>query len=282
LDLSDKRAKSKERLISNWRVRLHEIIFEADTAAGKAFDVILLILILSSVTAVMLESVVSIEAEHGTLLRILEWTFTILFTIEYLARIICIGKPFKYIFSFLGIVDLLAVIPSYLSLFVSGTRFLIVIRTIRLLRVFRIFKLARYISEGNVLLHALRASRYKITVFLGTVLSLVIIAGTAMYLVEGAENGFTSIPKSIYWAIVTLTTVGYGDIAPNTVFGQMLASLIMIMGYGIIAVPTGIVTVEMANLKKEEKMITTQACPVCSRDGHDTDALYCKYCGGQL
>lgn len=282
MDLSDKRAKSKERLISNWRVRLHEIIFEADTAAGKAFDVILLILILSSVTAVMLESVVSIEAEHGTLLRILEWTFTILFTIEYLARIICIGKPFKYIFSFLGIVDLLAVIPSYLSLFVSGTRFLIVIRTIRLLRVFRIFKLARYISEGNVLLHALRASRYKITVFLGTVLSLVIIAGTAMYLVEGAENGFTSIPKSIYWAIVTLTTVGYGDIAPNTVFGQMLASLIMIMGYGIIAVPTGIVTVEMANLKKEEKMITTQACPVCSRDGHDTDALYCKYCGGQL
>ncbi len=282
MDLSDKKAKSKERLFASWRLVMHEIIFEADTAAGKAFDVILLILILSSVTAVMLESVVSIEAEHGTLLRILEWTFTILFTVEYLARIICIGKPFKYIFSFLGIVDLLAVIPTYLSLFVSGTRFLIVIRTIRLLRVFRIFKLARYISEGNVLLHALRASRYKITVFLGTVLSLVIIAGTAMYLVEGVENGFTSIPKSIYWAIVTLTTVGYGDIAPQTIFGQILASLIMIMGYGIIAVPTGIVTVEMANLRKEEKMLTTQSCPFCSRDGHDTDALYCKYCGGKL
>ena len=282
MDLSERKAKSKERIASHWRLRLHEIIFEADTAAGRTFDIVLLILILSSVAAVMLESVSSIEAEYGLFLRGLEWTFTIIFTIEYLARIITIGKPVKYIFSFLGIIDLLAILPTYLSFFITGTQFLLVLRTFRLLRVFRIFKLARYLTAADSLLLALKASRFKITVFLGTVISLVIISGTIMYLVEGPENGFTSIPQSIYWSIVTLTTVGYGDIAPKSVLGQILASIIMIMGYGIIAVPTGIVTVEMANLKKDEKTITTQSCPQCSKQGHDHDALFCKYCGGKL
>jgi voltage-gated potassium channel len=282
MELTDLKATSKDKLKSHWRLRLHEIIFEADTAAGRAFDVTLLILILSSVMVVMLESVASIESEYGKFLRILEWAFTIIFTIEYFARIITIGKPVKYIFSFLGTIDLLAIIPTYLSFFITGSQFLLVFRTFRLLRVFRIFKLARYLTAADSLLLALKASRFKITVFLGTVISLVIISGTVMYIIEGPENGFTSIPQSIYWSIVTLTTVGYGDIAPRTILGQMVASLIMIMGYGIIAVPTGIVTVEMANLKKDEKSITTQSCPQCSKQGHDHDAVFCKYCGGKL
>ncbi len=279
--LSDEKTIPEEKVFRHWRFRVHEIIFEADTFWGKCFDIILLAVILSSIIVVMLESVSEYEQKYGNLLTILEWIFTILFSIEYIARIISIGKPFRYIFSFLGIIDLLAVLPTYLSLFITGSQFLIVIRIIRLLRVFRIFKLARYVGEADVLLKAMRASRYKITVFLFSVLTLAVIAGTVMYLVEGAKNGFTSIPKSIYWAIVTLTTVGYGDIAPQTILGQTLSSILMIMGYGIIAVPTGIVTVEMASLKHESK-ISTQSCPACSAEGHDDDARFCKYCGSQL
>jgi len=279
--MTKEKAISKDRIMQPWRIRLHEIIFEADTFAGKAFDVVLLVLIILSIITVMLESVDSIKASHGFILKAMEWAITILFTVEYLARIISIGKPLKYIFSFLGIVDLMAIMPTYLSLFISGSHFLMTIRTVRLLRVFRIFKLTRYLTEADILISAIRASRYKVTVFLGTVLMLVIIMGTVMYLVEGAGGGFTSIPRSIYWAIVTLTTVGYGDIAPVTVAGQFIASIIMIMGYGILAVPTGIVTVELASIKHKTE-ITTQSCPACSREGHDSDASYCKYCGTKL
>lgn len=259
---------------------LHEIIFEADTFEGKVFDVALLIAILLSVFVVMLESVDFIRMEHGALLRTLEWGFTILFTIEYIARILVIIKPTKYIFSFLGIVDFLSTIPTYLSLIIVGSQSLLILRTIRLLRVFRIFKLSRYLGEASVIRAAMMASRRKITVFLGLVVIIVFIVGTMMYLIEGKEHGFTSIPRSIYWAIVTLTTVGYGDIAPGTVFGQTIASILMILGYAIIAVPTGIVTTEFANAKKLS--LNTQSCPACSREGHDDDAKHCKFCGSKL
>ena len=280
MDITGKRVQDKSRILSPWRIRLHEIIFEAETAGGKAFDVALLWAIVISIVAVMLESVQSIETEHGRLLRGVEWFFTLLFSLEYLARIISVGRPVKYIFSFLGIVDFLAVIPTYLSVFFAGSQYFLVIRAIRLLRVFRICKLARFLGEADILVRALRASRFKITVFLGAVLSIVVIMGTIMYLIEGSDNGFTSIPRSIYWAIVTLTTVGYGDIAPKTVLGQALASMIMILGYAIIAVPTGIVTVELTQAGKSA--VTTNACPQCGAEGHDHDALYCKYCGSRL
>jgi len=266
--------------MTNWQNKLHEIIFEADTPAGKAFDVALLIFIGLSVLAVMLESVESFASRFGPILRTLEWVFTISFTLEYILRIISVRKPLGYILSFLGIIDLLAILPTYLSLFFVGTQALIIFRAIRLLRVFRIFKLARYLKEGRVIGLALKASKYKITVFLTAVLSVVLIMGTLMYLIEGAENGFTSIPRSVYWAIVTLTTVGYGDIAPQTLLGQMVAAMIMIMGYAIIAVPTGIVTSELS--KVVEKEASTQVCPECSSEGHDVDAKYCKYCSAQL
>lgn len=264
----------------SFRFKLHEVIFEADTPAGKFFDVALLWAILISVAAVMLESVESINKVYGNELRWIEWTFTILFTIEYIARIVAVNKPLKYIFSFYGLIDFLSILPTYLGLFIVGTHSLTVIRSIRLLRVFRILKLARYMGEANVLIKALRASRAKITVFLFALLSLTIILGTVMYLIETPENGFTSIPRSIYWAIVTLTTVGYGDIAPKTVLGQALASMIMIIGYAIIAVPTGIVGAEMA--KATGKSPNTQACMECSKEGHEEDADFCKYCGAKL
>ena len=263
-----------------WRARLHEIIFEADTPAGKAFDVALLICIVISVVAVLLESVSSIRLHHGPLLRSIEWIITILFTVEYVLRILTVGKPLRYIFSFFGLVDLLAILPTYLSLLFTGAQSLLVIRALRLLRVFRILKLAHFVGEASQLRHALRASIKKIIVFLGVVVTLVLIIGAVMYLVEGEENGFTSIPLSIYWAVVTLTTVGYGDIAPGTVLGKFLASVVMIIGYGIIAVPTGIVTVELADVKR--KGVSTQACPECGAEGHDTDAEFCKYCGSRL
>ncbi|HPJ39371.1 MAG TPA: ion transporter, partial [Spirochaetota bacterium] len=209
MDITGKKVQDKDKILSPWRRKLHEVIFEADTFGGKAFDVALLWAIVISIVAVMLESVQSIEARYGMELRGVEWFFTVLFSIEYIARIVSVGRPVKYMFSFLGIVDLLAVIPTYLSIFFAGSQYFLVIRAIRLLRVFRIFKLARFLGEADVLMRALRASRFKITVFLGAVLSIVVIMGTVMYLVEGSENGFTSIPRSIYWAIVTLTTVGY-------------------------------------------------------------------------
>ncbi|PCJ01469.1 MAG: ion transporter [Flavobacteriales bacterium] len=269
---------SKNQL-SPWKNKLHEVIYEADTRAGKWFDIVLLIAIFLSVTTVMLESVNSISALYGEELRIIEWTFTILFTIEYIARLVSIGKPLKYVFSFYGIVDFISIIPTYLGIFITGTHSLAIIRSIRLLRVFRILKLAQFMGEANVLIKALKASRPKIVVFLFALLSLTFILGTLMYLIETPESGFTSIPKSIYWAIVTLTTVGYGDIAPQTILGQTLASIIMIIGYAIIAVPTGIVGAEIAITSKKSN---TQVCPSCSLEGHDDNAKHCKFCGKSL
>ena len=264
----------------SWRKKLHEVIFEADTVAGKIFDIFLILVIILSVIAVMLDSVKSINLRYGSLLLTAEWIFTILFTIEYFLRVISVGKPIKYILSFYGIIDLLAILPTYLSVIFPGVHFLLVIRLLRVLRIFRVLKLVQYISEAKMLRQALRASKRKIIVFVFTVLTLVIIMGSLMYVIEGEENGFTSIPISIYWAIVTLTTVGYGDISPMTGLGRALAAIIMICGYGIIAVPTGIVTVEMNRLAV--KKVTTQACPQCSAEGHDYDAKFCKICGAKL
>src|SRR5690349_17881300 len=261
-----------------WKRRLQEIIFEADTRAGKTFDVCLLIAIVLSTVVVMLESVPALRLHYGGIFTILEWVFTMLFTIEYCLRLLAVNRKSRYIFSFFGIVDLMSILPSYLALIFSGAHVLLVIRVIRLFRIFRILKLAQFVGAGNSLRTAIMASRHKISVFLLTVVMSVIIAGTLMYLVEGPENGFTSIPISIYWAIVTMTTVGYGDISPHTPFGQALASFIMILGYGIIAVPTGIVSAEMYELKSKEKL-TTQVCPNCLKEGHDQDAIHCKFCG---
>lgn len=260
--------------------RLHEIIFEADTKSGKIFDVFLIITILLSVIVVMLDSTKSITIKYGDLLHRLEWGFTILFTIEYILRLYCVKKPIKYALSFYGIVDLLAIVPTYFTLFFPASRYFTVIRILRVLRIFRILKFVQYIGASKTLLIALKQSRRKITVFLLTIFTLVIIFGSLMYIIEGEENGFTSIPRSIYWAIVTLTTVGYGDISPNTPLGQLFASIIMILGYGIIAVPTGIVTSEL--VKTEKKEISTQVCRYCNKEGHDNDAKHCKYCGNKL
>lgn len=262
-----------------WRQLLHEVIFEADTAAGKTFDVLLIFCILASVAAVMLDSVAGVRAQFGDVLFAAEWAFTLLFTVEYCLRLLSVGRPLKYATSFFGVVDLLAIVPTYLSLVLPGSQYLLVIRVLRILRIFRILKLVQYMGEASQLMQAMRASRRKIGVFLFTVLTLVVIFGALMYLVEGEANGFTSIPRSIYWAIVTMTTVGYGDISPQTPLGQFCASFIMVMGYGIIAVPTGIVTVEMA---QTFGAVSTQACPECSAEGHDIDAVHCKYCGSLL
>lgn len=273
--------KSDKEKLTGTKLKVYEIIFESDTPTGKAFDIGLLISIVLSVIVVMLESVQHIKAQWGEYFLIAEWVFTVLFTIEYLGRLWVVLNKRKFIFSFFGIVDLLSIIPSYLMLFLPGAQSLLVIRSLRLLRIFRIFKLTRFVGESQNLTLALRASQHKIIVFITTVLTSVVIFGTILYLIEGRENGFTSIPKSIYWAIVTMTTVGYGDIAPQTAFGQTIASIIMIMGYGIIAVPTGIVSAEMVQLKRLEKN-SNQRCPHCLKEGHDSDALWCKYCGGKL
>lgn len=263
-----------------WRNRVHEIIFEADTPAGRWFDILLIASILVSVVVVMLDSVSSLKQQHGEMLVDLEWFFTILFTIEYIFRLISVGRALKYATSFFGIIDLLAILPTYVSILFPASRFLTVIRILRILRIFRILKLVQYLHEANSLFQALRASRRKITVFLFVVFSLVVILGSFMYVIEGEENGFTSIPRSIYWAVVTLTTVGYGDISPQTSLGQTLAAIIMILGYSIIAVPTGVVTVEISRIQKSA--VSTQVCPQCSREGHDPDAVFCKYCGAKL
>ena len=264
----------------NFREKLGDIIFESDTPSGKAFDVILLIAILLSVIVVLLDSVVSVHDSLGEVFYILEWAFTIIFTLEYILRIYTAKKPLKYIFSFYGIIDLLAILPSYLSIFFTGSHYLVVIRILRLLRVFRVLKLARFIGAADTLQTALSNSRAKIIVFLEVVLTIVIIIGSMMYLIEGPENGFDSIPKSIYWAIVTLTTVGYGDIAPNTPLGQILASMLMITGYAIIAVPTGIITTEMSriNMKKAHH----KSCSNCHSANHESEAIYCHKCGTKL
>lgn len=266
--------------MSNFKKNLYEIIFEADTRAGKTFDIVLLFCIILSVAAVMLESVADMRISIGPLLRTVEWVFTLLFTIEYGLRLYCVKKPLKYAVSFFGIVDLLAIIPTYISLMIAGTQSLIVIRALRLLRVFRVLKLGHYIGEANTLKAALKASRPKITVFITAILTVVVIIGTVMYMIEGEQNGFTSIPKSVYWAIVTMTTVGYGDIAPRTVFGQILASSLMIIGYSIIAIPTGIVSVEVAHAYTKEKQ--GKNCRHCSSKGLARDARFCPYCGSKL
>jgi voltage-gated potassium channel len=266
--------------VPRWRRRLHEVIFEADTPAGKAFDVGLILAILLSVLAVMLESVDTVRDRAPGVFRAAEWTVTILFTAEYLLRLLAVRRPLAYATSFYGVVDLLAVLPSYIGWLVPGAGVLRTVRILRVLRIFRVLKLAQYIAEAEQLVRALRASRRKIAVFLFGVASLVVILGALMHVVEGPEHGFSSIPVSVYWAVVTLTTVGYGDISPGTPAGQFLAACIMILGYSIIAVPTGIVTAEMVRSPAEAP--GTQACPACGRGGHDTDAVHCKHCGARL
>lgn len=275
-------AVSDRKKGNRWRIRWYKIIFQTDTQAGKIFDEILLVSILISVFIVFLDSVHVLNLRYGTYFLYAEWFFTILFTFEYLLRIITIRRPkTRYIFSFYGVIDFLAILPTYISIFVAGSQYLIVIRILRLLRIFRILKLTRYVGAGRELAQSLRNSGHKIFVFLWTVLTIVVIMGSLMYLIEGPENGFKNIPESIYWAIVTLTTVGYGDISPGTVVGKMIASIIMIIGYSIIAVPTGIISVEISRAKRmsDEK---TEECPYCHNLEHDKDARYCKKCGRKL
>jgi len=258
---------------------LYEVIFEAETPAGKWFDVLLILSILASVTVVMADSVGVVRISYGPLLLGAEWFFTLLFSLEYLLRVYCVRSRLKYALSFYGLVDFIAIVPTYLSLIFPATKYFMVLRTLRILRVFRVLKLIQYLKEANLLMKALASSRRKVTIFFFTVMTLVTIFGSLMYVIEGEANGFTSIPRSIYWAIVTMTTVGYGDISPQTALGQALASLIMILGYSIIAVPTGIFTVEFSHVLSGE---SASKCPSCGRDGHDQDALFCKYCGEEL
>ncbi|HXV27803.1 MAG TPA: ion transporter [bacterium] len=263
-----------------WKKKLHTVIFEAETPGGKAFDVGLLIAIVTSVLVVVIETVNGVHTKYGDFLWRVEWGFTALFTVEYILRLLCVADPKRYARSFFGIVDLLAVLPTYLSLFVGGTQSFLVIRAVRLLRIFRVLKLARFSTETEILAQAIRASRRKIIVFVGAVITIVVIMGAAMYLIEGPARGFADIPSGMYWAIVTMTTVGYGDIVPHTVLGKIIASVIMIMGYGLIAVPTGIVSVELAHATKLS--VSTETCPHCQKEGHDVDALFCRFCGGKL
>jgi voltage-gated potassium channel len=265
----------------SWREKIHSVIYESSTPAGKAFDVSLLFLIITSILVVMLDSIGSLHDRYGDFFLALEWTYTFLFTIEFILRLICIKKPLRFIFSFFGIIDILSILPTYLGLFYAGAQTLLVVRGLRLLRVFRIFKLRHYVSEMQFLLHAMKGSIRKISIFMLMVFTTVIVLGSMMYLVEQGQNGFTSIPDSIYWAIVTITTVGYGDISPVTPLGKFVASVIMLMGYGIIAVPTGIITTEMA-LAARSKTHSTETCPHCGREGHDDDAVHCKFCGAKL
>lgn len=280
-----KAAKQTEReqlpdTSAHWRHRLHTIIFESDTPAGKTFDVVLLIMIALSTFVVLLESIPALHSRYFPIFMGIEWFFTILFTIEYILRLISVRSPRHYALSFYGMVDLLAILPSYFSLLIPGWQYFLVIRVLRLLRIFRIFKLAEYLRDAQVITRALYNSRRKISVFLLTILLLVTIIGSMMYVIEGEASGFTDIPTSIYWAIVTLTTVGYGDLAPRTAMGKVLASMVMLLGYAIIAVPTGIVTAELTRGLRGP--ISTQVCPYCSREGHDADATFCKFCGSPL
>jgi voltage-gated potassium channel len=264
-----------------WREAAHHVIFEADTPAGRVFDLALMAVILASVAAVMLDSVPAIHAAWGPWLYAAEWVFTALFTVEYALRLATVARPLRYARSFFGIVDLLAVLPTYLSVLLPGTQALLVVRALRLLRVFRVLKLVRYFNEARVLLAAVRAALPKILVFLYTELALIVIIAALVYLIEGPENGFTSIPKAMYWTVVTLTTVGYGDMVPHTATGKVLASITMLLGYGIIAVPTGIVTVEMGRARRRRET-PARACPACERGGHARDAAFCRFCGTML
>lgn len=261
------------------RHRLHVIIFEADTPGGRAFDIVLLVAILASVVVVVLESIASSRLEYGGLFRAIEWAFTVIFSIEYALRIFAARRRLRYALSLFGIVDLLSVLPTLLGLFIEAAHSLIVIRALRLLRVFRVFKVARMLGEAQSLLNALRASMPKILVFLGAVLTIVIIVGTLMYAIEGSDSGFTSIPRSMYWAIVTMTTVGYGDIAPETPLGQSVAALLMVMGYGVLAVPTGIVSAELVSGRRQDPEL---ACRACRTRSHLPGSTFCRVCGTAL
>jgi voltage-gated potassium channel len=262
------------------RARLHQVVFESDTPAGRAFDLALIGLVLLSVVVVSVETVRGMPAGVYRALRSAEWTLTVVFTVEYVLRLIAVRRPLAYAASFYGVVDLLAILPTYVSLVVPGAQALLVVRVLRLLRVFRVLKLSRFLSEAQTLTSALRASSRKIAVFLLTVSTLVVVIGSLMFVVEGPENGFTSIPTAMYWTVVTLTTVGYGDVSPRTGLGRTLASLVMILGYGIIAVPTGIVTAELT--QGRARPVSGQACPTCGAEGHDADARFCRRCGTQL
>ncbi len=264
-----------------WRDRLYTIIFEHDTAAGRAFDVGLIGTILASVVVVLLDSVGGVRARHGPLLYALEWAFTLLFTVEYGLRLLCARSGGRYARSFFGIIDLLAVLPTYVSLLLPGSQFFLVVRILRVLRVFRVLKMVQYVGEANLLSRALWQARKKIVIFVFAVLTIVVIVGALLYVIEGPASGFDNIPRAMYWGIVTLTTVGYGDIAPATPVGQALAALVMIMGYGVIAVPTGIVTVEIANAARAA-MMGSGTCAGCGLAGHDRDAIHCKRCGTRL
>lgn len=270
-----------QSLFKRYQSRAHEIVFEADTPAGRFFDVALIVTILASVVVVMLDSVQSLSQAYGPVFHVLEWALTIIFTLEYLLRLSCVGKPLRYARSVLGIVDLLAILPTYISLVYPGGHYLLVVRLLRVLRIFRVLKVAHYIGEADLLMDALHNSRRKITIFLFAVLTLATIAGSLMYVVEGAASGFTSIPTSIYWAIVTLTTVGYGDISPVTPLGQLIATCIMLMGYGIIAVPTGIMSVEISRASERRELVV-QACRECGGACYTRDANFCMYCGAPL
>ncbi|MEP7027305.1 MAG: ion transporter [Candidatus Eisenbacteria bacterium] len=261
-----------------WRVRLHIVIFGHDTTAGKAFDIALMVSIGLSIAVVMLDSVDGFHVRFGGALLLFEWLFTLLFTVEYGLRLLCSPRPGAYARSFFGIVDLTSILPTYLSLVMPGIQYFQVIRVLRVLRVFRVLKLAEYINEADVLAEAIRSSRRKLSIFIATVLALAVVLGAAMYLVEGRTHGFTSIPQSIYWTIVTITTVGYGDIAPETPLGQALAAAIMLLGYAIVAVPTGIVTVELSRGRSRQQRL----CPGCHWAQHERDAAYCKLCGTRL
>ena len=265
---------------SRWRQRLHTVIFEADTPAGRTFDVALILCILASVAVVVLESIGPVGARWHRELLIAEVGFTLLFTVEYVLRLIAVRRPLVYARSMLGIIDLVAIAPTWLLLVAPGAHFFLTIRVLRLLRIFRILKLTEYLAEAGVITAALRASRRKIFVFLFAVLTLVVLIGALMYLIEGPEHGFTNIPTSMYWAIVTLTTVGYGDLSPVTPLGKFLASIVMMIGYAVIAVPTGIVTSELTASRSRGS--SRQACPGCGRYGHDDDAKHCKHCGAPL
>ncbi|MGZ9010612.1 MAG: ion transporter [Telluria sp.] len=266
---------------TGFRRRLYTIIFEADTTAGRRFDIGLVLVILLSIAVVIADSVPSVGREHGLALNALEWFFTLLFTAEYIARLLCVRHPLRYATSFFGVIDLLSVLPTYFALLVPEAYALLDIRILRLLRIFRIFKLTQYVAEYTMLGRALKASARKILVFLATVLMAVLIFGTILYVVEGPANGFTSIPTAMYWAIVTMTTVGYGDITPQTPLGKMIASCMMLLGWGILAVPTGIVTAEMTSLRIGRRP-TTRTCPSCLTEGHEPEAKFCDNCGAKL
>jgi voltage-gated potassium channel len=266
---------------NNWRDVLYDIIFKADTTAGKSFDIAIIVIIALSVVTVIINTVDVIENNYGKILHIAEWVFTIIFTIEYILRLICCRRPVAYARSFFGIVDLFAILPTYISLFLPSSHVLVVIRILRVLRIFRVLKLVKYIGESELLMDALRSSRRKITVFLFSVVTIVIIFGSIMYIVETPESGFTNIPQSIYWAVVTLTTVGYGDITPQTHIGKAISMVIMVMGYGILAVPTGIVTAEITRSMGHNK-VTSNICEGCGYRWHDDDAVYCKHCGNTI